>query len=136
MNFYLGGFAGSYGGDSSLSPYRLYLKSSEIINPSPDRLFVFLDQRSDSINWGNFITSMDGYAPSNPAAYKFVSDMPGAYHDGAATFSYADGHGEIHRWLDRRTTPPLRPQFLPADSIPSPYNPDIAWLQDRATRPK
>jgi len=133
MNFYLGGFAGSSGG-APFSAYRLYLKSSEIIHPTPERLFVFLDMRSDSINWGNFVTSMDGY-PNNPAAFKF-NDLPGAYHDGAATFTYADGHGEIHRWQDARTTPPLVLNGPINYDIPAPRNPDIAWLQDRATRPK
>jgi len=77
---------------------------------------------------------MTGYSPSNPAAYRFY-DLPGAYHDGAATFSSADGHGELHRWQDRRSTPPLSPG-TPVANIASPNNPDIAWLQDRATRPK
>ena len=134
MNIYLGGYAGST--PSDLSPYRLYLKSSDVTVPSPDRLFVFLDQRADSINWGSFVTVMDGYSPRNTAAYKFEQDWPGLYHDGAATFSYADGHGEIHRWQDPRTTPPpMSPPFT-FGTVPSPRNPDIAWLQDRATRPK
>ena len=137
MNFYLGGFAGSTAGAPSVSPYRLYLKSSDITAPSPDRLFVFLDQRPDSINWGNFLMNMDGYSPSNAALYRWEQDVPGFYHDGAATFSYADGHGEIHRWQDPRTTPPIAPPgtFLNS-TAPSPYNPDIAWLQDKATRLK
>ncbi len=134
MNIYLGGFAGDYG-SSALSPYRLYLKSSDITAPAPDRLFVFLDQRPDSINWGSFVVRMDGYSPNSPNLYRFEQDLPGFYHDGAATFSYADGHGEIHRWQDPRTTPPVSPGGG-ISSVPSPRNPDLAWLQDRATRPK
>ena len=136
MNFFLGGFAGSSLGAPSASSYRLYLKSADMVAPSPDRLFVFLDQRPDSINWGNFLTYMDGYSPSNPAQYKWGQDLPAFYHDGVATFSYADGHGEMHRWQDPRTTPPLSPQSVLHSDVPSPSNPDIAWLQDRATRLK
>jgi len=135
MNFYLGGFAGSYG-SAELSPYRLYLKSSDITAPAPDRLFVFLDQRPDSINWGNFVVRMDGYSPNSPNLYRFEQDLPGFYHDGAATFSYADGHGEIHRWQDARTIPPISSGGVLNATYPSPRNVDIAWLQDKATRPK
>jgi prepilin-type N-terminal cleavage/methylation domain-containing protein len=135
MNFYLGGFGGSVNG--SYAAYRLYLKSSDMVAPSPDRLFVFLDQRPDSINWGSFVTVMDGYSPSAPNLYRFEYDFPGFYHHGAATFSYADGHGEVHQWQDLRTTPPLLPYGgIIGGPIPSPRNVDIAWLQDKATRPK
>jgi len=136
MNLYLGGYGGALG--SPFSAYQLYLKSSEILTPPPDRLFVFLDVRPESITWGNFDVQMEGYSPSNPAAYRFDGDLPGYYHDGAATFSYADGHGEIHRWQDPRTTPPPSPSYPPNALLPlvSPRNADIAWLQDRATRPK
>jgi len=136
MNFYLGGYAG----DATLmpassKPFRFYLKSPDLVAPSPDRLFVFLDQRSDSINWGNFLTSMEGSSPSNPALYRFEQDLPGFYHDGAATFSYVDGHGEVHRWRDFRTTPPLVPNGIIYSTSPiiTPGNPDVAWLQDHAT---
>ena len=80
---------------------------------------------------------MTGYA-TNPAAYKFDEDLPGFYHDQACTFSFADGHVAEKRWLDARTTPPPNPNGSLGDgsSFPSPYNPDIAWLQDHATRPK
>lgn len=128
MNIYFGNVV-------SFAPsYRSFKKFSEINAPSPSQLFVFLDMREDAINFGNFVTDMTGYSPRNPAQYRFY-DFPGHYHDGAATFSSADSHGELHRWQDRRTTPP---PFIgvPGQSIVSPNNPDIAWLQDRATRPK
>jgi len=137
MNLHLGGFGGTDLNDPTLFPYRIYLKSSDIIHPGPEGLFVFLDLRPDSSNWGSFRVRMDGYSPANAAAYRF-EDLPSLYHDGAATFSYADGHGEIHRWEDPRTTPPPSPAYPPNSPSPlvSPRNPDIAWLQDRTTRPK
>jgi prepilin-type processing-associated H-X9-DG protein len=140
MNFFLGGF----GGDTLVSyaaPYTLFLKYSQIAgskaSPGPVKTFVFLDQREDSINWGNFFTRMDGFDPRNPALYKFEQDLPGAYHNRACGFSFADGHSEIRKWRDPRTTPPLAPQQTPfMAAMPSPRNQDIAWLQDRTTRPK
>ncbi|MBI4327573.1 MAG: hypothetical protein HY674_20255 [Chloroflexi bacterium] len=59
-------------------------------------------------------------------------------HDGSGNLSFADGHAESHKWLDLRTRPPLvRDRDLPLDvfmvnCIPSPGNPDVGWLQERA----
>ena len=58
-----------------------------------------------------------------------------ASHEGAASFSFADGHGELHGWLDKRTTPAASTS-KPIDVFDSPDNPDVAWLQDHATRPR
>ena len=44
--------------------------------------------------------------PNQPAQYGFY-DLPGFYHHLACGFSFADGHSEIRRWRDPRTTPPL-----------------------------
>jgi prepilin-type processing-associated H-X9-DG protein len=61
-------------------------------------------------------------------------DYPASYHNGAGGFSFADGHSEIRRWVDPRTTPQLRRgQPLPLNQ-PSPNNPDVLWLQERSTR--
>ena len=134
MNFYLGGWSGTDGGLGG-SKYRLYLKGSDLQNPPPAQLFVFTDMRPDVVSDGTFVTAMDGYSPGNPAVYKFY-EFPADYHDASAAFSYADGHGEVHRWQDRRTTPPLLVNLQIPDTYPSPRNVDIAWLQDRSTRPK
>jgi prepilin-type N-terminal cleavage/methylation domain-containing protein/prepilin-type processing-associated H-X9-DG protein len=141
MNFFLGGFGGSASGASFAAPYTIFLKMSQVTGgmgtPGPVKTFVFLDQREDTINWGNFMTHMDGFDPSSPAMYKFTMDLPGAYHKNACGFSFADGHSEIKKWLDPRTTPPLKPQVAPSSQdTPSPRNVDVAWLQDRTTRPK
>ncbi len=141
MNFFLGGFAGDVGSATFAKPYMLYFKTTEIFgsraSPGPSKTWIFLDQREDTINWGNFMTHMDGFDPQRPALYKFTMDMPGAYHNRACGFSFADGHSEIKKWLDPRTTPPLkRQELMRTTDIPSPRNPDVAWLQDRTTRPK
>jgi prepilin-type N-terminal cleavage/methylation domain-containing protein/prepilin-type processing-associated H-X9-DG protein len=141
MNFYLGGFAGSDGGLAMAAKQGIYLKTTDFnsteSSPGPTDTWVFLDQREDSINWGNFMTHMDGFEPANPAQYKFTMDIPGAYHNRACGFSFVDGHSEIKKWNDPRTVPPLIPQTASRSSdLPSPRNLDVAWLQFRSTRPK
>ena len=138
MNVYLGGWGGTYGNwdiymGSVWSAFKIYRKQSELANPGPSRVFVFLDMRQDSINMGNFATDMAGWF-NQPASYGFF-DLPGFYHGRACGFSFADGHSEIRFWRDARTMPPLTPESF-TGGFASPNNADVAWLQERATRPK
>lgn len=140
MNFFLGGFAGTDGNiGTRVTNYKMYFKLSGISapnTPTPTKTFLFLDEREDVINWGNFLTDMDGFSPQNPALYTFDQDLPGMYHNGACGFSFCDGHSEIKKWRDPRTTPPLRiGQYIIA-TWPVPRDIDVAWLQDHTTRPK
>ncbi len=135
MNFFLGGFGGWDGsGFLDTASYKLYFKQTELADPGPAKVFVFLDMRPDSIDIGNFAPRMSGW-PNQPAQYGFY-DLPGFYHHFANGFSFADGHSETHRWRDVRTTPPLLDSANISDQFSSPNNPDVAWLQDHATRPK
>jgi prepilin-type processing-associated H-X9-DG protein len=135
MNLFLGGFHGSVPSDPS---YICYLKYSQLNTPGPTKIFVFIDEREDAINWGNFYTDMKGYQPPNPALYS-LADLPASYHGQAAGLAFADGHSEIRRWRDSRTMPPLKSGALTFDGYTEtacPRNQDVAWLQDRTTRPK
>ena len=136
MNLYVGGFGGTDGGWPFGEPYRIYAKLADIT--PPDKIFVFLDMREDRVNWGNFMTQMDGYSPNDPSLYAFTTDYPAMYHHLACGFSFADGHSEIHRWRDTRTMPPLKDGNDPISYgiLASPGNADVAWLQDHSTRPK
>lgn len=108
-------------------PYRVYEKESDMTDPSPSRLWVFADEHPDGINNGGLAVKCDTRGPQA----QFV-DWPASYHNGAGGLAFADGHGEIRRWLDPRTKPPIRRQPL-AFNIPSPNNPDISWLQERTS---
>ena len=135
MNLYLGGWGGTDGHwGPQISNYRIFRKFSDLIAPTPTQTFVLLDMREDSIDMGNLTVNMAGW-PDNSAAYVFW-DLPGAYHHGACGFSFADGHSEIKKWRDPRTVPPLVASGYVNDFFASPGNEDIAWLQERATRPK
>ena len=141
MNLYLGGFGGGVGGSDpggglfNVNTWMVYLKFGDLANPGSSQIFVFMDEREDAINWGNFYTDMGGYVPPNAAAYK-LADIPASYHGNAGGLSYADGHSEIHRWVDARTMPPLvlgGLVFNGSSEISVPYDADIGWLQYRST---
>jgi len=110
-----------------LDPYpnsagvRKAVKLSDIIDPPPANAFVLLDERQDSINDGYFAVDILDTGTS-----ALIYDWPASYHNGAAGFSFADGHSEIHKWMDLRTVPPIGHQLT---IEPSPNNPDLAWLQ-------
>jgi prepilin-type N-terminal cleavage/methylation domain-containing protein len=133
MNLWVGGFGGRDYGISGANRWRIYLQESEMIDPGPSHLFIFLDMREDSIDIGNFGTDMRGW-PDQPELSSFL-DFPASYHLRSGGFSFADGHAEMRRWVDDRTMPPVQREGLIPDVVPSPNNPDILWLQHRATRP-
>jgi prepilin-type processing-associated H-X9-DG protein len=127
MNIYLGGFGGTDGGISQLDAGQFYIKLGSIVRPSS--FFVFLDMREDSVDIGNFCTSTITNSPD----YQFM-DLPGYYHSRSGGFSFADGHSATKKWLDGRTTPPMKAEGTIQDQYPSPRNPDIAWLQENGLR--
>ena len=105
-----------------------------MVEPAPVQTYILLDERDDSINDGYFVVTMDGFSPSEPTARDIV-DLPSDYHNGAGGFSFADGHAEIHRWLEAGTKPRHVLDFHLSNTgpQPSPNNRDILWLQERAT---
>ncbi|MBM3832702.1 MAG: type II secretion system protein [Verrucomicrobia bacterium] len=112
--------------------WRVYRRYSHMVDPGPAQSFAFLDEREDGINDGMFVVDMTGF-PNQPQAFRLV-DIPASYHGGSGGLSFADGHSELKKWRDPRTKPPLvKGQIIPYDR-PSPNNPDIQWLQERATR--
>jgi len=55
----------------------------------PAQQFCFMDEHADCI----------GPAPAVINDFKWaIYDLPANYHDNAGTFSFADGHVELHRW--------------------------------------
>lgn len=116
------------------SGYRQYKKYSDLIDPGPTMTWVIMDEREDSINDGEMVVGMDGY-PDKPTQWKIV-DFPASYHNLAAGLSFADGHSEVHKWKDSRTTPVLKRGQQLSLNVSSPNNQDALWLMERSTRKK
>ena len=72
--------------------------------PHPTQIFVFLDEHPDSIDDGYFLNKY-----IEPGASFEWTDLPASYHAGAASFAFADGHSELHRWKNDSTRPPPYP---------------------------
>jgi len=100
----------------------------------PVNILVVVDERYDSINDAYFAIDMSntGTPEGNgqPRPY-YIIDHPASYHNAAGTVSFADGHVEIHKWLEPTTKPPLgRAQ---ARIHTSATDRDMQWLQERST---
>jgi prepilin-type N-terminal cleavage/methylation domain-containing protein/prepilin-type processing-associated H-X9-DG protein len=112
------------------SRYKTYGKSSEITDPSPSMLWVFVDEHPDSINDGGFGVEM----PATPAATRWV-DVPAQYHNNACGFSFADGHSEIHKWRlvgsVRGGIPTVKYQPITLTAVGN--NPDVLWVAKRSS---
>ncbi|MCI0539831.1 MAG: hypothetical protein L0Z50_31875 [Verrucomicrobiales bacterium] len=138
MNNWVGNYDPRNGTVTEHTPgFRVFKRVTDMTDSAPSKTFLLLDEREDSINDASFLTWMEGFSPSKPAARQ-ISDFPASYHNGAGGLNFCDGHAEIHRWVDARTKPKLQKDThlsaLPARS--SPNNPDVLWLQERATAKK
>ena len=118
--------------------WKNFLSIDSMIIPGPAKTFIYIAERPDSINDGYFVVEMTGYRPddgtlgSRNRGCKLV-DFPAGYHNGAGSLVFADGHAEIHKWIDPRTVPQLNSRQELTLNIGSPGNKDIFWLQQRAT---
>jgi prepilin-type N-terminal cleavage/methylation domain-containing protein/prepilin-type processing-associated H-X9-DG protein len=114
-----GAYAGQHDAYSShwYANWWSYQKMSDIVNPVPSQLWVFVDEQADSINDGWLITTIDNLTG--------WSDLPASYHGGACGFSFADGHAEIHPWRDAGTK--VAVTMVSNNSFPGPSPNDKLW---------
>lgn len=118
-----------FGVNPSSHKYRVFPKSSDIVDPSPAMCWVLLDEHPDSMNAGGFANMM-----VESAAAARIIDFPASFHNGAAGISFADGHAEIRKWVDPRTRPPIKYKDNSlALNVASANNQDMIWLSDRTS---
>jgi prepilin-type N-terminal cleavage/methylation domain-containing protein/prepilin-type processing-associated H-X9-DG protein len=119
MNNYVGNPSRTWTSPSKYTQCKTYAQIK-----SPVDMFVFLDEREDSIN--------DGWYASDPDKRWQIVDYPASYHGNAAGYAFADGHSEIHRFKDPRTMPALKSgQLLPLN-VNLPNDLDVLWMAQKA----
>src|SRR5436190_14072589 len=106
--------------------YRQFLKQSDV--PQPAMTWLTIDEQADSVNDAFFVLGS-----ATPTAW---GDYPASYHNGACSFSFADGHAEIHKWLSATSKYPVSPSN-PESSLANikPFDAagriDFRWYKDR-----
>ncbi|MEC7882055.1 MAG: type II secretion system protein [Verrucomicrobiota bacterium] len=108
-----------FGRNALLQQYKQFMKTTDV--PMPGNTWVTLDEHPDSINDGYFING-----PNNGN----WGDTPGSNHGGGCSFSFADGHSELKKWLSPTTKVPVKYRWgtpaLDADG-----KKDFQWWKDR-----
>jgi prepilin-type processing-associated H-X9-DG protein len=113
--------------------YKVYFKESDLGQPSPAKLFLFIDEDPDTINDESFALEMP-----NGSSTAWI-DMPSKLHMNAVGLSFADGHAEMHSWVNPQaintTTYSSDPQNNGASGIVPQINNnvDIYWLASRTS---
>jgi prepilin-type N-terminal cleavage/methylation domain-containing protein/prepilin-type processing-associated H-X9-DG protein len=102
--------------------YANFRKTTQIGGPvGPSSALVFVDERDDSIDDGEFKIDM---------ATVDIANVPGSYHNNAGGVTFADGHTELHRWQ----TPQVLDRSYGSGPISvSANNQDYQWLTNHAT---
>jgi len=95
--------------DDAINTYHKY---TEILQPSPDRLFVFIDTQEQDI----FDATFGIFAPNDPYSGYWL-DLPADRHAQGANLTFADGHVEHWKWKAPKIyIGPFWPPYSEADS--------------------
>jgi prepilin-type N-terminal cleavage/methylation domain-containing protein len=106
--------------------FTVFAKTSQLVKLGPSQALVYLDEREDSIDDGYYAVDMTKGGGAQ------LVNFPGSFHNRAGGLTFSDGHAEIHRWVDPRTTPPFKKGQKQQFTVMK-DNRDLAWLQDHAT---
>ena len=93
------GYPGNYVIPNS-PPYKSVLKMSDLTTPGPAAVYVFIDEHENSINDSHFLP----FANLKSFVNQPWLDTPSGRHGNATGFAFADGHAEIHKWVDSNVT--------------------------------
>jgi prepilin-type N-terminal cleavage/methylation domain-containing protein/prepilin-type processing-associated H-X9-DG protein len=112
--------------------WRVYTKENQMAGAlGPAEVWVLVGEHPDTINdgvFGNVMTSAD-------TATWIWDDLPAKWHNNGCTFSFADGHAEIHHWR--------HPELIPNVAYIGGMNwtdatvpdPDVTWVSSHTTVP-
>jgi prepilin-type N-terminal cleavage/methylation domain-containing protein/prepilin-type processing-associated H-X9-DG protein len=130
------GNASSPGG----TPWKVYLRESDINGGlGASDLWLLTEKHPNGLNDATFSVQM----PTSAAATDFIS-VPGKLHNNACSFSFADGHSEIHKWLMPGIIPPPTWAIDTAPALNGGpgggfnnvlHNPDVIWVAHGASSP-
>ena len=115
-------------------PWRTYGKISDTQPPGPSSLWVLVDEDE----WSNGRPCFHVDMNRKPTV---MFNWPSTYHGFSASFSFLDGHTEVHKWQDSRTRNVGHRQGIPTPPFWLTYwvpskgsdNQDIIWMQSHTS---
>ncbi len=113
---------GALGGNPAVDPATTvnYIAAKKVVDlnkPGPVNILVWLDEFADSIDDADFLINL-GPTPGNEK----WRNLPASYHNNCGSLSFADGHSEIHKWVERGALT-RKPQTI----FPVSYGVPTAW---------
>jgi len=102
-------------------------KMTDLTKPGPTMSWVFLDEHPDFIDDAILYTN-----PNYISGTGVFTEMPSSDHNGACGVGFADGHSEIHRWLNSQTTLPVI--YSTRGQVSVNNDPDLGWMALRTPR--
>ena len=109
---------------STLNPFFVAEKGSQLISPGPSDSWVFINEHPDSIDDGIFYDdprAIDGTGS--------LIEVPSSYLGGRCGVSFADGHAEVHKWTTGAFLVPVKYTKYPGTGgVHYTQNADMAWL--------
>jgi prepilin-type N-terminal cleavage/methylation domain-containing protein len=105
MNGAMGGGSKWFGpgGGNPWPAFYNAIKISDMHSPSPSLCWVMTDEHPDSDDDATFYVNPDCVTGTDTT----FTELPGSMHRKSAGMVFADGHGEIHKWMGTADTPPV-----------------------------
>lgn len=125
MNLYLGPTASMTRHHSTR--YQIFKKTAQLSQPSG--IFLFQDLTPQSLCTPAFVVPMPGTGGGAESYFH----LPATHHNNGGVVSFADGHVELHRWLDYRTIRSTTPGQRIAHNVVARASKDLQWIQERTT---
>jgi prepilin-type N-terminal cleavage/methylation domain-containing protein/prepilin-type processing-associated H-X9-DG protein len=100
----------------------IYQRGGDLANPSG--LIVFLHEDINTIDDGTVNPSIG--PPRTASNTNAFGNTPAALHGGSTSFSFADGHAELHKWTALTIGNPVPIPVPVANS-----GPDVIWYKSR-----
>ena len=104
----------------------IYTRAGSLGKPS--NLLTFMHEDANSIDDGTYNPTIG--PPGTAANTTVFGNRPAAMHGNSTSFAFADGHSELHRWVNIELTTGA----TELKGVPRPPNdsvPDITWFKSR-----
>ncbi len=109
--------------------YVVFRKGSDLLRMGASEAYVFIDEHPDSVNFGDFAVAMNDRAADSAV---YIIDYPASNHGSSGALSFADGHAELHKWIDPRTIKPVLFKSMTL-VVPSGGNRDMRYMSDHSS---
>ena len=105
-------------------PFWWAKKLGDLTAPGPSSSWVFIDEHPDSID--DCILYTNPYFTSGTGQF---TELPANDHGGACGLGFADGHAEIHKWVDSLSLYSV--QYTTRNQVSVSNSRDLAWMAQR-----